>query len=358
MPHTYRALASELVRLRALTSERAEAGLAKVAEWGDLDEEAELPDLFEALREFGLTIHVPDKVNTLLDGYTWLIEEAVACAGGSMIIDDIELFEDEDDEDEDDLLHFRRDGHSIWWSLEHQSARYLDLMTVWENLHDLAPGGSDPRGYFQIMEEGQGSVGYYLLITPEQARALRDGLGLPLDEHGIFGPPGNPPTAEPGTLDYYMQDDRRYMDDESCAFLDAWLADMDAELDRWRARHLPADFPFDFTPASLSALKALLLAGPDLPDDFADGAVRYIGETAVRTWPCRWAYRHSRGDNPYTGVPLIRSNTPGDLMSVVVPRDIIEALLSGRDPGRLNEDLEEIPDAVSRYERAVSLKNG
>ncbi|XVQ11308.1 hypothetical protein ACQP1W_01670 [Spirillospora sp. CA-255316] len=355
MPHTCRALAEELVRLRAITPERAETGLAKVAEWTDLDEEAELPDILEALDAFGLTLHVPDKVNTLLDGYAWLLEEAVACAGGSMVIDGVELIEHGDG---DDCLHFRRDGHSIWWELEHQFDRYLDLMTVWENLRDLAPGGSDPRGYYQVMEEDQGPAGHYLLITPEQAEALREAFDLPLDEHGIFGPPGSPPSAEPGTFDYYMQDDRRYMDEESRAFLDAWLAGMDAELAHWRARHLPAGFPFDFTVASLRALEALILARPDLPDGFADGAVRYIGETALRTWPCRWAYRRSSGSNPYTGVPLIRSNTPRGFMDVVVPHHLIRSLLDGRCEGGLYEALQGIPDALTRYERAVwAIKN-
>jgi hypothetical protein len=155
-----------------------------------------------------------------------------------------------------------------------------------------------------------------------------------------------------------MQDDRRSMNAESRAFLDAWLADMDAELDRWRVRHLPADFPFDFTVGSLSALEAFILARPgDLPGDFADGAARYIGETAVRTWPCRWAYRHSAGSrNPYVGVPLIRSNTPNDFMNVAVPRHAIESLLRKRREGRLREELTAIPEALTRYEKAVKAR--
>src|SRR5262249_24779442 len=135
-------------------------------------------------------------------------------------------------------------------------------VAVSDQINDLDPGGDDPRVFYELLREKREACqdDVFVLASPEQARALRDEFGL--DFHGLdVDRPrrGEPPTAEPGTAEWYMQDDRRNMTDPARVFLDAWLSDMADALDGWRARFLPDAFPFDFTPDSLDALERQVL---------------------------------------------------------------------------------------------------
>lgn len=118
------------------------------------------------------------------------------------------------------------------------------------------------------------------------------------------------------SMAWYMEDDRLHASEESRRCLDEWLAPIDAALDRWRTTQLPDDFPFDYSSDSLAALERLVLDRFDGPaalaaadgDEFLAGAVRYVGETALRLWPCRWTYRHSdRRSSRLAALPWGRS---------------------------------------------------
>jgi hypothetical protein len=76
-----------------------------------------------------------------------------------------------------------------------------------------------------------------------------------------------------------------------------WLDDMDLLLENLRFGLLPRDFPFDFSPASLTRLEPLLVAQwpPDGPrdlvqDDFLRGALTYLGESLLRVAGGRWRW--------------------------------------------------------------------
>jgi len=76
-----------------------------------------------------------------------------------------------------------------------------------------------------------------------------------------------------------------------------WLDDMDLLLENLRFGLLPRDFPFDFSPASLTRLEPLLVDRwpPDDPgdlvqDDFLRGALTYLGESLMRVAGGRWRW--------------------------------------------------------------------
>ncbi|TDD68272.1 hypothetical protein E1293_37175 [Actinomadura darangshiensis] len=129
-----RVLTDRLVGLGVITPDGAGRVLRKCARWApDLDEEQELADLVAVFEEAGIAVRIPDKVDGLEDAYRSFLEEAAACSGGAVTIDGVELV--------DEVLHFRRDGRPHRWELEHLSYRYVDTLTLWENIGDLAPTG-------------------------------------------------------------------------------------------------------------------------------------------------------------------------------------------------------------------------
>ncbi|GAA3775535.1 hypothetical protein GCM10022225_74370 [Plantactinospora mayteni] len=359
---TYQGLAERLAQLGIESDTRAVAGLVEIRQWADLDEERDAGELMRAFGPLGIGVRVPGKVDNPAEGYRMLLERAVACSGGSVVIDDIELVEDEDGEQS---LHFRRDGQSYWWALEHRSPRCLDLEAIREGLDDLTPGGTDPRGFYQVDGEDDGGTDCYVLLTPEQAEALREEFGLPVARRGSSGPPAGAPAAEPDTLGWYMEDDRRYLDPPARRSLDEWLGVMDVVLERWRNRHLPDDFPFDFSLDSLAALERLMLDRFDSPeavraaagDEFVDGAVRYLGETAVRAWPCRWGHQYSdSGSGSVVSIPVIRSNTPDGFLEAVAPLDVLRFLARDRAHGTLAYEMGIVEDALDRYRKALRAR--
>ncbi|MEO3868460.1 hypothetical protein ABGB18_06485 [Nonomuraea sp. B12E4] len=131
---------------------------------------------------------------------------------------------------------------------------------------------------------------------------------------------------------------------------------MDTVLERWRARYLPGDFPFDFTIESVSALEPLVLERFDDPrsvradDEFVQGAVRYLGEATLRAWPSRWAFL---GWRPYDDLPVIRSNTPDAFEEIAAPLHVLKLFVSEPEPGGLGYNTGVIEDAVDRYQKAL-----
>lgn len=360
IPRTVRGFAETLVRIGVATQEEATAALAEVTRLDmDLDEEYDDADELTFLLDYCDTgFVVPEKsVGDREDGYASLLHDAAACSGGSVVVDDVELLEGEDG---DDILHFRRNGRSMWWRVEHTtvSARYMDLGAIAEGIGDLVPGDDDPRYFFQLDEDPRDAQ--WLLLTPGQAAALEE-FGLPMADAAANWVRNRLPTAEPETSDWYREDDRLHASEESRRRLDEWLAPMDTALERWRTAHLPDDFPFDHSRDSLSALERLVLErfdGPAAPrDEFFEGAVRYVGETALRLWPCRWTYRYSDDDSlVFTNEPVIRSNAPDAFAGERSPDYELRTLVRRRKPGGLVSSLEEVGEAVDDYRQALRAR--
>ncbi|MFI0354783.1 hypothetical protein [Actinomadura sp. 9N407] len=347
MPRTYRALTDGLERLGALTPAEAEDALVRVRSWSkDPDEETDPGELLAILHDLPIAAYVPDKVDDLEEAYRGILEDAAACSRGSVTIDDIEMV----DVDGVPYLHFRRNGRSIWWSLEHLSPRYVDLLTIAENFGDLAP--SDHRDFFHVETDDGAASGWYVLLTHEQGRMLREEFGLPLDHWGYTGPADAVITATPGTTAWYVEDDRARMGEPARRFLDDWLAGMDTALERRRPAGL------DFTPASLPVLEAQILErfsdGDSVraDDEFVEDAVRYIGETILRTWPSHWIYRHSDEPGYLDNVPMVRANTPIGFPGICVPLYAITHLAQDREPGTLLRAATKVRDAIDLHEQA------
>ncbi|KAA5828693.1 hypothetical protein F1721_27010 [Saccharopolyspora hirsuta] len=91
-------------------------------------------------------------------------------------------------------------------------------------------------------------------------------------------------------------------------------------------------------------------------DEFVDGAVRYLGETAIRAWPARWSYQHSDVPSLYANVPLIRSNTPQGFEEVNAPLWVLQLLAEEREPGSAAFNMGVVEDAADRYRKALEAR--
>jgi len=364
---TYRSLADRLVEIGMASEDEAVAALAALAalgeQAGDPGAPLEEADVVDVLDGCGLVVWAhAGYVDDLEDAYREILEGAAECTGGAVVVGDVELVEDEDGEES---LHFLRNGEPVWWVVEHQSDEYLDLMTVMECIDDLEPGGDDPRMFYALPGEEPDEDDLYVLATPDQARVLHDQYGLDLEGLDRVKPaPAQAPTADPGTLDWYMQSDRGRMTPPARDFLDRWTDEMTEALARWRAEYLPADFPFDFSPASLDALEPLVLdRHPDWDsvisagaDPFVSGAVRYLGQSMIREVPSRWGYQDLGLSDSYDRIPMIRSNTPLGFTQTVVPLHRLAALAKERETGMLAESSRFLQDAVDSHRKAVAAR--
>ncbi|MFG2208875.1 hypothetical protein [Streptomyces sp. NPDC048638] len=364
IPRTLRGFAEILVRLGIATEEQTAAGLAEAADIGlDLDEEfedAEDADELTCLLDFcsGLGFQTPEKMGVDLEE---MVHEIAACTGGSVVVDEVERVEVEEGLE---YLHYRRNGRSVWHRTRDPSDnyRYLDWNIAFDIIGDLAPCNDDPRIFYQLEEDSYDA--WWLPLTPEQAAGLQEfGLPLPVDlgdrvRDGI-------PTAEPETLAWYMEDDRLQASEESRRRLDEWLAPMDGALERWRTAHLPGDFPFDHSPDSLAALERLVLDRFDGPaaleaaagEAFFEGAVRYVGETALRLRPCRWTYRHSDDEERvFTSELLITANTPHGFGAAFSPDHVLRSLVQARTSGGMRDRMGALGEAVEEYHKALRAR--
>lgn len=348
MPRTFRELVRTLERLGAVTPSEAAASLAEADSW--VDEEFHADDLISLFDELPIAFYVEAKVDSLESAYHDLLQEAAGCSRGAVTIDDVEMV----DVEGEPFLHFRRNGRPLWWRLEHRSPFYVDLLTIAENLDDLAP--SDGRAIYHVEDEDNpASDGWYILLTPEQARVVREEFDLPLEMDWAYtGQPEPSLSAAPGTAAWYVEESRARMDEPSRLRLDEWLAGTESALQRWRADDL------DFTLNSLSALETRLLErfpGPgsvSADDEFVDGAARYIGETVMRAWPSHWFYRHSGGGPAHlVNVPVVRANTPAGFAGLCVPVRAIERLVTKREPGTLLDSVNKVGEAVDLYQKAL-----
>lgn len=339
-----RQLADRLVELGMLSEEKSTEVLDWVRGHGTPDDDENtplsVPDLVSYLPEFGVavSIHVDD-VDFVDEYYSSVFEDEItAVTGGAVVITDVTLLNLEDDYE---YLYFLRNGEPMWWSMDHESDDYVDTLSVAENFGDFAPGGDDPRRFFQHRPEDTIGVDQvYVFATPQQARTLRDEFGI-----DFFGLDYEPPRVEDRT--------------EAEGFATEWESGMEERLRRWRQEFLPGDFPFDFTLGSLEALERLVL------DTFADkaefeaasdgrfvtGAVGYLGETLIRTGSCRWEYR--TGAAVHDRVPLIVSDTPNAFIAVIDPSYRLQRIADHRGFGGLSQAAGELRDSSQRYSEAL-----
>ncbi|WP_432587553.1 hypothetical protein ABVG11_19375 [Streptomyces sp. HD1123-B1] len=360
-----REFAEKMVELDIATEEQAMTGLAEAESFGmDLDEKYEnLEELTFLIGECGLGFTTPEKaVGDLEEGYEDLLRDAAACSGGSVVVDDVALVKVEDGAEREEYLHFRRNGRSIWHRTEHlsDSTRYMDWTTLFDAIGDLVPGNEDPRGFHQVDEDSYDAQ--WLLLTSGQAEGLKEfGLSVPVGL-GNWVRDGLP-SAEPETSAWYVEDDRLHASEESRRCLAEWLAPMDDALARWRSAHVPAGFPFDHSPDSLTALERLVLERFDGPaaleaagagDAFYEGAVRYLGETALRLWPCRWTYRYTDDATSVFGnEPRISVNAPDGFGGGFSPDQALRTLVRERTHGVVRECVDDLGESVESYRAAL-----
>ncbi|MEV5570724.1 hypothetical protein AB0L06_11780 [Spirillospora sp. NPDC052269] len=175
---TCRTIADRLVELDMVTRERADDALAAIAEYApDHDKELDPDGVLDVLYEFGVTVVVSgDDVGDLEEGYRGILERAAACSG-EFTVTDVELGEDEDG---DEVLKFQLNGEPTYWPIDHQADDYLDLFGVWQFIDELEPGGDDPRVFHKVTDDDRSIDDIYILAGPDQARSLRNDLGLEL----------------------------------------------------------------------------------------------------------------------------------------------------------------------------------
>jgi hypothetical protein len=167
-----------LVALGILSADRAGATLLALDTWTTLDEEIEPEEIPFILAQIELAVQVHgEDVDDLEESYREILERAAALSGGSVVVSGVAL--DMSASMEKPLTFRRNDEPASWWE-EHTAGDYLDQMAVMEQIADLAPGGDDPRRFYGILGSEPCDDDYYLLLTEEQARALREEFGLDL----------------------------------------------------------------------------------------------------------------------------------------------------------------------------------
>ncbi|MFF3844129.1 hypothetical protein [Streptomyces sp. NPDC002328] len=131
--------------------------------------------------------------------------------------------------------------------------------------------------------------------------------------------------------------------------LERWLDDLQVLAARLQQVHLPGDFPFDYTPASLAALEEALL--DEEPDDaFRRAATVYAGEVLMDICGGRWDVDPDTGGED--GEPFVRPDPALGLppLSVAV---LIDVALAERSGEVFTRELEQLADAVAGLRRSA-----
>lgn len=141
---------------------------------------------------------------------------------------------------------------------------------------------------------------------------------------------------------FLSEADEEQLQDRARPSLDAWLPEMDARIDQWRAGLPPGTAArLDGTLDSLPALEEVLLdrlAAPDEAEadthaEFVDGAARYIGSVFLREGGGDWCYVPGDPSSVFMGRPFLeRRDKAGDLQ-YVSPHRVIRSTVKKRTPG-------------------------
>ncbi|MEU7765460.1 hypothetical protein AB0B25_10120 [Nocardia sp. NPDC049190] len=178
---TFNTLAERLISLGMISTDTAHRVLRDIDELDDdgLDYELDDEGLSDALECFGVAFGVhSDQVDDLEGSYEYLLRDAAACTGGAVVVEDVELSSDPDGAE---ILRFVCNGSVVEWSLEHDFDGYFDQMGILANIDDLNPPGVDDHRTFRSVDLDESETNYYVLVDDEQALALVNELGLPLD---------------------------------------------------------------------------------------------------------------------------------------------------------------------------------
>ncbi|MEU1179914.1 hypothetical protein ABZ464_20095 [Streptomyces sp. NPDC005820] len=131
--------------------------------------------------------------------------------------------------------------------------------------------------------------------------------------------------------------------------LDRWLDDLQVLAARLEQVHLPDDFPFDYTPASLTALEQRLLdEGPE--DDVRRAVLPYLGEVLMDVCGGRWDIDPDTGGED--GDPLVRPDPALGLPPLSVGTLVDVALAEGSGEV-FTRELEQLADAVAALRATV-----
>jgi len=179
---TYRSFAARIVELGMVNASRAAEALATVG-WCDPDEELPINERPSALVHLGTAVNVhTDDVGLdgpdLVDVYADILTDAAACSGGSVVVENIELTEQEDeDEGGDWLLTFTRNGQPMSWDLDDHGG-HLDTLSIFESINDLRPTGDVQRSFHCLSKDGDQ---VFVLASEAQLAVLTGELGLSFD---------------------------------------------------------------------------------------------------------------------------------------------------------------------------------
>jgi hypothetical protein len=131
--------------------------------------------------------------------------------------------------------------------------------------------------------------------------------------------------------------------------LETWCAELDPVLARLQAFELPADFPFDFTPASLARLEAIALdrfprgTAPATPaGSFLESATAYIGEALLRAGGGDWDW------DDESDLPVVRLD---DILELppISPLRLLTGAMGRRTGNELTEAYARVAVAIDRH---------
>lgn len=147
--------------------------------------------------------------------------------------------------------------------------------------------------------------------------------------------------------------------------LQAWISDLWYQLTLLEKVLLPEEFGFDYTPASLDALEAHLLAQDEsgLTAELLDAATAYLGEVLLGVAGGAWGWHTRPVDGP-PGQPVVWPDRELEL-SPVAPRLLIAHALRVRtraafaaEVARLREEVAERQEAVPGWEPVKEYRPG
>ncbi|WP_030668889.1 hypothetical protein [Streptomyces rimosus] len=183
--YTYTRVGAILHEIGMVTEEKLRSVLAEAADYAD--EEIDQYEAAGALEEFGVAVSVhADDIDSIYDDYTDLMESAVEAAGGRVTITGVRLVEGEGDLEGGrmDTLMFERNGIPMSIVADHYAEDYYDPAAACEVIAVTAHE-DDPRTWRELDFEREPYRGYdniMVLVTPEQAQALRERLGFRFHE--------------------------------------------------------------------------------------------------------------------------------------------------------------------------------
>ncbi|MFI0785055.1 hypothetical protein ACH4Q6_05585 [Streptomyces lydicus] len=177
---TYAQVGAVLHEIGMISEERLRRGIEEFADYAH--ESGTHYEAACALEHFGVAVSVhADDIDSIHEGYAYLLEAAAEVAGDRVAITDVRLVEGEGglaDGGRDDTLEFERDGKTVSILAEHTAIDYYDHLAAREAI-EATGHEDDPREWcfldFQ-REEHRGYDTVMVFATPEQRKTLGERL--------------------------------------------------------------------------------------------------------------------------------------------------------------------------------------